>query len=308
MRQFSVPGAAAIIALLALNPAQADSGFYLSAELGANLASGPGFAGEANDSGSICDEFINPRYATTPGCPGPHTAWKNAFDGAEGILTGVAVGYRLWDNYPDRSYGRFRLELEYSYRESNYDQTSPVHGQSGVAVDKLNNEITSATDRIGRITSHSLFGNLYFDFHNGSPLTPYLGIGAGIGLTDADYASLWVRNNDPARITTGAGLPNVEEIRRNLAGTVSNTQLQLEDTLFGFQVLAGVDYAVTDALSLGVKGRWVNYDRFRDDIVWDLVRSHPPYLRLDGSMPISGTGTLGDMDAFGISAALKYHF
>ncbi len=71
---------------------------------------------------------------------------------------------------------------------------------------------------------------------------------------------MWARNLDASRIETGAGLPNTQEIHTNLVGTASVTQKQLEDTLFGYQLVAGVDYALTDTLMLGIKGRWVDYD------------------------------------------------
>ena len=67
---------------------------------------------------------------------------------------------------------------------------------------------------------------------------------------------MWARNPDPTAIATGAGLPNAAEIRRNLAGTTSVAQTELRDRLFGYQVLFGVDYALTESVSLGVKGRW----------------------------------------------------
>ena len=67
----------------------------------------------------------------------------------------------------------------------------------------------------------------------------------------------------------------MEQIRQTLAGSTSSAQTVLSDTLFGYQVLFGVDYALTEALLLGVKGRWVNFHSFRNDdsIVWDPVPS-----------------------------------
>lgn len=307
--------------LAATSPARAGSGLYLSSELGANFAPGLDTRGASNDRASVCDEFINPLYATvtqTAGyedynCTGSNRGagddWKNDFAAAEGILAGAAIGYRLWDRYPDRIWGRFRLELEYFYRDSDYDQTSDVPGASGASGDKLTQEIQTATDRIGSVISHNLFGNLYFDFRNDSRFTPYVGFGVGAGFTDLDYGSLWSRNNDPNAISTGAGLLNADEIRRNLAGSTSSEQTELSDTLFGYQVLFGVDYALTDSISLGVKGRWVNFDSFSDDgIVWDPLRSHAPNLRRDGSEPVSGSLKTDDIEMFGVSLNLKYQF
>ena len=91
--------------------AQAASGVYLSSELGANFSPDLDTTGTSNDRASACDEFINPMFATvtqtagyeTYNCTGPNRGatgdWKNSFDGAEGILGGMAVGYSLRERY-----------------------------------------------------------------------------------------------------------------------------------------------------------------------------------------------------------------
>ena len=312
-----------VIATWAFAPslAQAGSGFYLSIELGANFASDLDITGTSNDRASVCDEFINPLFATvtqTAGyenynCTGPHRGrgddWENEFDSAQGILTGAALGYRLRDKFPDRVWGRFRLELEYFYRNTEYNQNSDVLDAGGASGDKLSQEIVTAVDRVGSITSHNLFGNLYFDFLNSSRFTPYVGFGVGVGFTDMDYGFLWARNPDPNAIATGAGLPNEDEIRRNLAGSTSSQETEFSNTLFGYQVLFGLDYALTESITLGVKGRWVNFDSFSEsDSVADLLRSHPPNLRRDLSEPVSGGLKTDDIEMFGVSVSLKYHF
>ncbi len=146
------------ICLFSSSPARADSGLYLSSELGANFAPSVDTTGSSNDRASMCDEFINPRFATVTenpryenyNCTGPNRGatgdWKNKFDSAEGILAGAAMGYRLSEKYPDSLLGRFRLELEYFYRSSEYDETSDVPGAAGESGDKLVQEIRTATD------------------------------------------------------------------------------------------------------------------------------------------------------------------
>ena len=303
--------------------AQAGSGFYLSSEIGANFASGLETTGTSNDRASVCDEFINPKYEeveTTPGfeeynCTGENRGagdfWKNKFDGGTGILAGAAVGWSFSGQYPDHPLGGFRVELEYLYRGSKYDQTPefPSTTASGVDKDKRDQELVRGTDRIGSITSHNLFANLFYDFMNTSRFTPYVGVGAGFGFTDVEYGSLWARNDKYKKIETGQGLPNREDIQKALAGTVSVAQITLNDALFGFQVLFGVDYAFTEATSLGLKGRWVTFESFKGDgVVWDPLRSHVPNLRMDGSEPVSGAIEIDDVEFFGVSLNLKYHF
>ena len=292
--------------------AQAGSGFYVSGDLGISIASGMDTIGTSNDRASVCDEYINPRYREMERCTGPDRSvggrWENEFDGATGILAGAAAGYSFAGQTRNSPLGGLRVELEYFYRQSNYDQTADIPLGVGTQGQKLRDEIVQATDRIGSISSHNLFGNLFYDFVNTSRFTPYIGVGGGVGFTDVEYGSVWARNDDPANISTGVGLPNEDEIRRNLAKTVSVGQATLSDVLYGFQVLFGVDYAVTEATSLGLKGRWVRFGSFSDDFIWKPLRSHAPNLRLDGSEPVSGRLKTDDVEFFGISVNLKYHF
>ena len=371
-----------VIATWACIPRLAQAQFYVSSDWGGHVASSLSITGTSNDRASVCDEFINPMYATIEAvsgygsynCTGPGRGstgdWFNDFDGAAGLLAGAAVGYSFHERYPDNVLGRLRLEFEHFYRNSGYDQTADVNSASGESSDKLIQEIVIATDRIYSITSHNLFGNLYFDFVNNSRFTPYLGFGGGIGFTDMDYGSVWARNFDENRITTGGeglsnvqeiyqeffgsfatslpedftdavgtslleaftnelgtlleaftneagtpllitseGLPNAQEIHRNLAGTVSVAETKLSDMPVGYQVLLGVDYALTESMSLGVKGRWVNFGSFSDGgVIWDPLRGHVPNLRRDGSEPVSGNITTRDMATFGVSMNLKYRF
>ena len=307
--------------VVALGSAQAGSGFYVSGEVGANFAMGLDTTGTSNDRASWCDEYINPRYNEYERCTGPDRSvggrWENEFDGATGILAGAAAGYSFAGHNQNNPLGGLRVELEYFYRQSNYDQTADIFGGAGTQQDKLTDEIVQATDRIGSITSHNLFGNLFYDFVNTSRFTPYIGIGGGVGFTDMEYGSVWARNEDSMnadgsyKISTGADLPNYDEIRRNLANTVSVGQATLSDVLLGFQILFGVDYAITQAVSLGLKGRWVRFGSFSDDFIWNPLRGHPPYLRKPGASdrePVSGRLKTDNVEFFGVSVNLKYHF
>ncbi|MCY4612852.1 MAG: hypothetical protein OXB94_04415 [Nitrospira sp.] len=304
--------------LVAPGLAQAGSGFYLSGEVGANVASGLDTTGTSNDRASVCDEYINPRFGEMERCTGPDRSvggrWENEFDEATGILAGAAAGYSFAGQNRNSPLGGFRVELEYFYRQSNFDQTADIPLGVGTQGQKLKDEIVQATDRIGSMTSHNLFGNLFYDFVNTSRFTPYVGVGGGVGFTDMEYGSVWARNEDTRnadgsyKISTGADLPNYDEIRRNLAKTTSVGQATLSDVLLGFQVLFGVDYAITESTSLGLKGRWVRFGSFSDNFIWNPLRSHAPNLRRDGSEPVSGRLKTDNVEFFGVSLNLKYHF
>ncbi len=316
MRKFSKMGfitfILALIALPETASAAAKSGLYVGSGLGLTFSSSIDMTGFSNDRASVCDEYINTEYASDPKCTvsnrGEGDDWTNSFGADDGVLFGTTVGYRMPDLFFGTGFG-FRGELEYFYSDFGYEETSEVDGAGGASGDKLVQELGVATDRVSDYTSHNLFANLFLDFTNDSRFTPYIGVGLGVGIADLEYGSVWARNPDKLYISTGRDLSNVDEIRSNLAGSTSVEHTRLEDALFGYQVLFGVDYAITETLALGLKGRWAAFESFRDDgIVWDPLRSHAPNLRLDGSEPVSGGIDLDDIEMLGISANLKYYF
>ena len=292
--------------------AQTGGGLYVSQELGIHFAPALAIALDANAPGSICDEHVNPFTDLMPAfCTGPdapRTTWTNAFEPAGGLLTSGAVGYRF------REDGRLRLELEYFFRETVHNEESPIEGRGGVAVAKLDGEVVVAEDRIGSVTSHNLFGNVYFDLTNRSRITPYVGFGAGFGFTTIDHGLLWVRNNDPDAITSVVPyfpedrLDDLRIVQQNLAATTSDVQTELASRPYGYQVLFGLDYAVTESMSIGVKGRRAAFGTFVDDHPVERLRSHISSNKLDGSDPVIYELMTGDLALFGIGLSLKYQF
>ena len=300
---------AAVGSLLA--PGVAHAQFYLSGDFGAASAAGPVMEGRDNDRGGICDEFINPRFAEVPGCTTPRRrgdSWVSDFGSAGGVLGGVAAGYGLADRFSGSLLGRFRLEAEYFYRSSAFNEAVGVRFGSGDSAFAANRagEVVLAEDSLDSMVGHNVFGNLYFDFASGGRFTPYVGIGIGVGFTEAGYGALGVLNNDPARIASAAGLPNEAQVRRNLAGTVVSERGELSDRVAGCQILFGVDYALTKSTSVGVKGRWVGFEAFQDGGAWDRLRSHDSQLRLDGSEPVAYEIKLDDVALFSVGLELKH--
>ena len=135
---------------------------------------------------------------------------------ATGLQASWVLGYRFGADASGPRWRHVRTEMEYFYRAT---------------ADKLNQELQTATDYLGRVTSHTLFANLYWDVRTRSRLTPYVGVGVEIGSTAVTYGSLWSRNANPTAIATGEGLPNVDDIRQNLAATTSSFQGILSDKL-----------------------------------------------------------------------------
>ena len=323
MKKISTAGLVVFALWGAPSPAQGQ-GWYLGSELGGHAVGALGITGLSNDRASVCDEFINPRYATvtqTAGyeghnCTGADRSdnWVNQFSAAAGLHTSWVLGYRFGADASGPRLSHLRAEVEYFYRSTSYDETVEVPGlaagSGNVTAEKLNQELQTATDYFGSVSSHTAFANLYWDIRSGARLTPYVGVGVGIGSTSVGYGSLWSRNANPAAIRTGEGLPNADEIRRNLAATTSSFQGVVSDTLVSQQVLFGVNYALTEDVSLGVKGRWVRGGAFESDqpVVWDPLRSHVPNLRRDGSESVSGQLLTDPSTLWGVGLSLTYHF
>jgi OOP family OmpA-OmpF porin len=112
--------------------------------------------------------------------------------------TGVgAVGYRFSNG--------LRSELELSYRDDDIDNVARVAGR-------------------GSVNSWGLMGNVLYDFHLNSPITPYIGVGAG---------ALRIEYNNVGRATP-TNSPRVNDT----------------DYVGAIQGIAGVSYALNENFSL----------------------------------------------------------
>ena len=294
-----------LFATVSQTRAQDETRYYAGAQLGALFSPGVTMTGDSNDRASICDEFINPLFASVPGCTdaarGVGDNWNVPFDGARGFLASAVVGYRI--------HRMLRVEAEYVLRSTNYGQRSGVLSAQGVNAEKLSDELFLAQEWLGTVSSRGLMGNALVDVPGiSSRLTPYVGLGLGLGSTRADYGSVWSRNTDPAAIATGRDQPNAEQIARNLAGTSSSAQASMKDSHLSFQLFVGFDYPVRDAVSVDVRARWTMSNEFVGTVVWDPLRSHVPNLRRDGSEPVDGKMSTSDFSFVGVSVGMKYHF
>lgn len=312
-----------VLAMFVMAPSwvQADSGFYVSGDLGANFSKSVGFTGDSNDVASHCDALTNPGLQ---GCRANDFRYTNTFipdwavdfDGGQGILLGTAIGYSIGDNHPQHIFSGVRMEMEYFYRQSRHNQSSQVRGLSGATQQKIERgEFASGPyETLGSVISHNLFANVYYDFDNDTRFTPYLGVGGGVGITTADWSSNWTRTLDKEAIRQGLiddGRPDLADNATyvdRLTGSSSSTHTPLEDVLWGFQILFGVDYTLSERTSLGLKGRWVKFEDFSDGLVWDPLRSHAPYVGANNTNPVSGNMSTSDIEFFGISLNMKYHF
>ena len=295
--------AACTVVLLA---AAANADFYLGAALGGDRSPSMLLVSGDDDRAARCDEFINPRYAEMPACtapdrsPGAADAWTSSFDSGWGALAGLAAGYRFAE--------RFRIELEADYGRVDLDNASPIIAPSGVAYDSIATpELARAYERIGTADFLGLFVNLYWDMPNRTRFTPFVGVGAGAGFATMEYDVLWERtDNLDEVIYAGAGLPNEDEIRRNLIGGDTRARERLRDRLGVAHVTAGVAYALTERLSLELRARYVRSAEFGDGGSYITLRGHASGLRRDGSEPVRWQVETDDTERLRVGLRLNY--
>ena len=73
-------------------------------------------------------------------------------------------------------------------------------------------------------------------------------------------------------------------------------------------MLFGLDYALTESVSLGIKGRRAAFGTFTDSSALDRLRSHPSNKRRDGSEPVTSTFVFDGIALYGIGVHLRCRF
>ena len=318
--------------VLSSGPVWAKDGFYMGMDLGVAVAPDMDVqTGGLDDwstdetvfSGARCDATINPdRLQTVVNgedfCgPGPNPwAAKESFDGGSGILAGLAVGYRL---------GSFRIEGEYFYRGARYGSTDEPYFPAddwypsdsrqyggGNSTDGYSEEYGAGVeDAVDNLMSHNVFANVYYDYRTDSKFTPYVGGGIGLAQVSVDYRTRWHRSaNAEDDIKVFDDTPQGDALNAKLAGALSHDEATMTDTLLGFQALAGVDYQVSEPLTIGLKFRYAMFGEFEDESQYTELRGHAPVV---GNPPTPTTPVTyyirtDDIQFWGVSLNMKYQF
>ena len=155
--------------------------------------------------------------------------------------------------------------------------------------------------------AHQIFTNVYYDFPNESPWTPYVGGGLGVAITTLHYANQFIRKPDAEYLRIDFEPDWPDAAKRAAAGTLSSLDTTVRQGAFGFQVLAGADYALTEHTSVGVAGRWAQFGHITDEATWGLIRSHAP-VRADGVTPFDTTQRFEGISYLAVTVGLKYYF
>ena len=297
--------------------AQDRRGAYFGIELGLTVPDGISSPLSGISQPTRCDRLLYENRAQAPsdaGCTDvpPRTIYTAEFSPGSGFAGAVSAGYALD--------GGLRVEVEYLNRAQGDDE-SPLPGTTDVTQVKAREWSQPPTAGISDFQARQILVNGYYDFVSRSSWTPYAGAGVGWARTSLRYRNLYVRRTvddgyvdifldtldaDARAHFTGVGL-DPRRIAEAAAGTASFTNTAVSQTVFGFQFLGGVDYALADQVSLGVKARWARFAALDHDAVWERIRSHAPVLA-DGVTPYEVNVRLEGMGYWGVTVGLKYHF
>ncbi len=296
------------IAFVAPAGAQERRALYIGFQQGLTLPSTLTAPLAGNSQPTRCDSLLYANGAPPAAdCPSsdPRQIYSTDFDLGAGYAGGVQVGY---------GWSRIRLEAEYLVHFQGAD-ASPIYATDDlVSTGKARewNPDAPPFARVSDVRAHQLFANVYYDLVNGSRWTPFVGAGVGVARTSLHYGNRYVRRTlaqgyfpiggvDPA--TTDA----VPEWQRNAAGTVSAVGADVTDTVLGYQLLGGVDYALTDRVSVGARVRWARFEAASGEFVWDLVRSHEPVLA-DGVTPYALGLEVDGLQHLGLGLGIRIGF
>ena len=159
----------------------------------------------------------NDNVTTTDFSTTPNQTFNERIRFDPGIYIGGAGGF---------DFGFLRLEGELSYKEADIKSITDNTG------------VNQFRDIDGNLGALAFMANAFFDFHNYSPITPY--VGGGIG-----FATLHLTNT----------FATDQNNNRNLMYPRD------DNTVFAYQVGAGLDIALTPRYSLDLGYRYFNTDR-----------------------------------------------
>ena len=239
-----------------------------------------------SDDGSRPEEMLN---LDDDACARGQDKWENSFDLGLGIVSGIHWGY---------GFNSIRLEGEYFHRNQK-GHPSHLNLLSG----GKESEFSQTSERISDLQGHHFFANFYYDFPVHSKFIPYFGLGLGLAYVEMNYSVKFVRN-------LSANL--IKNLGRNpeAAGTASLSEDRLFDTLYGYQIIGGIDYALSEKFYVGFKVRYGDYfNAFEDSNTYDLLRSHNSTIAPNSTEePVVYEIEVEDFDFLSLSFNIKYFF
>lgn len=167
---------------------------------------------------------------------------KNAFNGEYHVQNTIGgAAFMGYDFYPQNQLP-LRAEIEYAIR-GNVEKSATENFVGGYDESK-------ATWGL-----QTLLANVYLDFHNDTPFTPYVGAGLGMGFVSTKYSFIDV-----------------------IGGKKSEESKSQTNTVFAWNVGAGCSYAFTENISADLGYRYLglgeNKVRFLDDDIKTAHNAH----------------------------------
>ena len=209
-------------------------------------------------------------------------------------------------------WGRFRVEAEFSSRSQD--------GVTRPAIAALGNAALSGKDsewspdspphyRLSDFKVHELFANVYYELGARGAWTPYVGVGAGFASVGANLFLSYQRRTlaDGFVAAVGGDPAQPTEWQVAAAGTVSVLEAELDDRVFGYQLIVGAERALSEKTSVYAKGRLTAFEDLSSNEVWSTIRSHAP-VQGDGVTPFRTDQTLEEMRSLAVTVGLKHSF
>ena len=210
-----------------------------------------------------------------------------AFDLGSGPLLGVTAGMTR---------GQLRLEAEYFYRGQGGERRPLL-----VPGDPKQQEFVERSEALDNLAAHNLFANVYYDFGRigESQIAPYVGVGVGAMRTSVDYHATSVRGSREVLLALGRN--------PDAAGRRSLADETLDDTVFGYQLLAGIDYAMDERRLFTAKLRYSSpFGEFESaDYAWRPLRGHESSVG-PGGAPIHYAIAIEDLRFWAVSVGMKF--
>ena len=307
----SILVAALLLACGAPIGAQDTDGFYLSVATGLTSAFGADVTAFGANHPTRCDRLLYADPASAPSdaaCTVPLTSSRQgtyAFDRNSGTAQALALGYAM---------GSLRFEGELLFREQRGEAT-PFEVGADVSLIGKDTEwsgLSPPNADIDSFRSREVFANAYYAFRGSSGWTPYLGAGAGLALMDFGFYAGFLRKSvaEGYLEAFGGSKSNPEaapEWQRAAAGTLSAMDSAVNETAFGYQLLAGLDRALGERTTLGFKIRWTSLQTASANLRAKMIRSHKP-VHADGQTPFSWDFEFAGMGYLGAALEMRYHF
>ena len=274
-----------------------------------------GFAAEEVNADSTgvnhptrCDRLLYAAGASVPddaACSdnSPRRMFGDAFD-LDGAFAGMANAGYAWD--------RIRIEAEFVSRGHGGATVPALAAAGNAALSGKTSEWNPNSLpflRLSNFRASHAFVNLHYAFDLGAAWTPTLGVGLGLASVNATYEASFLRRTlaDGYVTAVGGDPAQPEDWQVAAAGSASVLEHEMEGNVFGYQIIAGLERALSDDTDLFLSARWSAFDALEEDGLWTTVRSHAP-MQADGVTPFTTRQSLDDIGGVAVFAGIRHAF